>query len=89
MSATTIHCHIDLEQFLVFPDKDLTGFLKNSDTGAPLTADEVRDVLRAEQAKGYTKSSFCDCRKPDGSCAGHPVDEEEGRDASSPVREGE
>ena len=54
------------------PDQYLEGALID-DNGHVFSAEEVRQFLSEESAKGYIIFCGCDNRREDGGCAGHEV----------------
>ena len=68
----TIHVGIHIESALKKSDQYLEGALINDD-GHVFSAEEVRQFLAEEAAKGYTIFCGCDNRREDGGCAGHEV----------------
>lgn len=65
-----IHLCINIKQALTYQDKKLKQMFK----GEP---HEIRNALVAELRKGYDYLPFdgCENRLPDGSCAGHEIEE--------------
>ena len=68
---STQHICIEIKSALSWPDKKLDGFLSDTESKRPLSADECRSFLRSQLEKGHEYFSGCDNIKPDGSCAGH------------------
>ena len=70
----TFHVGLHIDNALRLSDRKLSGLL--SKDGRDLSAREVRLELQADRAKGHSHFCGCDNRKPDGSCAGHEVEED-------------
>ena len=66
---TMYHISLDIDGSLKRSNKQLDGILSNGERD--LTGDEVKDFLRSEKDKGYTRFYGCDNRSADGGCAGH------------------
>lgn len=71
---TTYHIHIPLHVLLGYSDKKLGKIVTHPDG-----VQAARAELREMQLMGKTVlvAGKCDNKHPDGSCAGHPVSEEE------------
>ncbi len=67
-----IHVGIHIADALKKSDQYLDRMLID-DEGREFSAEEVRQFLSEEAAKGYTIFCGCDNRRKDGGCAGHEV----------------
>lgn len=75
------HVHFNTSALLKMRDRKLESLFCEPQTGKPLPAAEIRDILRADISKGHMYFCTCDNRKPNGSCAGHTEKSTESRQA--------
>lgn len=74
--ATEFHVTVEIGWALQLTDRKLTKMLTGAG-GRKLTARELREHLIGCLREGYDYLPVCDNPKPDGMCAGHPVEEAE------------
>ncbi|MGR5159714.1 hypothetical protein [Vibrio owensii] len=71
MNTRTIHIHMEVKSLLEKSDKELKELVTHPE-GIAAARNELNEML--ENGELYLViDSNCDNRKPDGSCAGHPL----------------
>ncbi|EGR0268314.1 hypothetical protein FMH15_16925 [Vibrio alginolyticus] len=75
MGARVIHVHYGVHWLLELTDKELLEHVTHPD-GAEAARKELNAMIDDGETC-FVLDSSCDNKKPDGSCAGHPIKEQD------------